>query len=50
MNPLLAAPLLKLALNPFLYEMANIREFSSWCHQNKPEEATERAKDACEWQ
>ena len=21
-------------LNPFLYEMANIREFASWCHQN----------------
>ena len=34
-------------LNPFLYEMANIREFSSWCHQNAPEEATERAKDFC---
>jgi heterodisulfide reductase subunit A len=33
-------------LNSFLYEMANIREFSSWCHQNQPEAATERAKDA----
>ncbi len=33
-------------LNSFLYEMANIREFASWCHQNQPEEATERAKDA----
>ncbi len=33
-------------LNSFLYEMANIREFSSWCHQNHPEEATERAKDS----
>jgi heterodisulfide reductase subunit A len=33
-------------LNPFLYEMANIREFSSWCHPSKPKEATERAKDA----
>ena len=32
-------------LNSFLYEMANIREFSSWCHQNNPKEATERAKD-----
>jgi heterodisulfide reductase subunit A len=32
-------------LNPFLYEMANIREFSSWCHQNDPAAATERAKD-----
>ena len=33
-------------LNPFLYEMANIREFSSWCHPSTPEAATERAKDA----
>ena len=33
-------------LNSFLYEMANIREFSSWCHQNDPLKATERAKDA----
>lgn len=33
-------------LNPFLYEMANIREFASWCHSNNPKEATERAKDA----
>lgn len=32
-------------LNPFLYEMANIREFSSWCHQGTPEEATEKAKE-----
>ncbi len=32
-------------LNPFLYEMANIREFSSWCHQTDPAAATERAKD-----
>jgi heterodisulfide reductase subunit A len=33
-------------LNPFLYEMANIREFASWCHPNTPQEATERAKDS----
>jgi len=32
-------------LNPFLYEMANIREFASWCHQSDPKAATERAKD-----
>ena len=32
-------------LNPFLYEMANIREFSSWCHQDVPKEATEKAKE-----
>lgn len=32
-------------LNPFVYEMANIREFSSWCHQSTPKEATEKAKE-----
>jgi heterodisulfide reductase subunit A len=32
-------------LNPYLFEMANIREFSSWCHPNKPKEATEKAKE-----
>jgi heterodisulfide reductase subunit A len=32
-------------LNPFLFEMANIREFSSWCHPSTPKEATEKAKD-----
>jgi len=32
-------------LNPFLFEMANIREFSSWCHPSTPKDATEKAKD-----
>ncbi|MCK4424419.1 CoB--CoM heterodisulfide reductase iron-sulfur subunit A family protein, partial [Candidatus Bathyarchaeota archaeon] len=32
-------------LNPFLFEMANIREFCSWCHSSTPKEATEKAKD-----
>jgi len=32
-------------LNPFVFEMANIREFSSWCHPSTPKEATEKAKD-----
>ncbi|MCK4477123.1 hydrogenase iron-sulfur subunit [Candidatus Bathyarchaeota archaeon] len=32
-------------LNPFLFEMANIREFSSWCHPSTPEKATEKAKE-----
>ena len=32
-------------LNPYLFEMANIREFSSWCHSSMPKEATEKAKD-----
>jgi heterodisulfide reductase subunit A len=32
-------------LNPWLFEMANIREFASYCHQTTPAEATEKAKD-----
>ncbi len=32
-------------LNPYLFEMANIREHCSWCHPNRPEEATLKAKD-----
>ena len=32
-------------LNPFLFEMANIREFCSWCHPSVPEKAMEKAKD-----
>lgn len=32
-------------LNPYFFEMANIREFSSWIHSSNPKEATEKAKD-----
>jgi len=32
-------------LNPFFFEMANIREHSSWAHPSTPEEATEKAKE-----
>jgi heterodisulfide reductase subunit A len=32
-------------LNPWLFEMANIREFSSYCHKNTPREANEKAKE-----
>jgi len=32
-------------LNPYFFEMANIREFSSWCHPSTPKEATEKAKE-----
>ena len=32
-------------LSPFVCEIANIREFSSWCHPSTPEEATKKAKD-----
>ena len=32
-------------LNPFLFEMANIREHCSWAHPSKKKEATEKAKE-----
>ncbi|MBX5326809.1 MAG: hydrogenase iron-sulfur subunit [Candidatus Bathyarchaeia archaeon] len=32
-------------LNPFFFEMANIREFDSWCHGSMPKEATEKGKE-----
>ncbi|MFX0091135.1 MAG: hydrogenase iron-sulfur subunit [Candidatus Hodarchaeota archaeon] len=32
-------------LNPYLFEMANIREHVSWVHGEYPEEATTKAKD-----
>lgn len=32
-------------LNPYLLEMANIREHVSWVHQGQKREATEKAKD-----
>ncbi len=35
-------------LNPYLFEMANIRDQCSWIHMNEPEEATEKAKDLVE--
>lgn len=32
-------------LNPFLFEMANIREHCSWVHMKEPAKATEKAMD-----
>jgi len=32
-------------LNPYLFEMANIRDQCSWAHMHEPEAATEKAKD-----
>ena len=32
-------------LNPYLFEMVNIREHCSWVHQGEKEAATEKAKD-----
>jgi len=35
-------------LNPYLFEMANIREHCSWVHSKEPEKATEKAKTLVE--
>jgi heterodisulfide reductase subunit A len=32
-------------LNPYLFEMANIREHCSWVHSKEPEKATKKAED-----
>ena len=32
-------------LNPYLFEMVNIRDQCSWVHHHEPEEATEKAKE-----
>lgn len=32
-------------LNPYLFDMANIREHASWVHMNEPQRATEKAKE-----
>ena len=45
-EPTFRAAAQAVGLNPYLVEMANIREHGSWVHQNEPEAATERAKDA----
>ncbi len=44
-QPLFQETLKNAGLNPFLFEMANIREHDSWAHQHAPELATEKAKD-----
>ncbi len=32
-------------LNPYLFEMANIRDQNTWVHMREPEKATQKAKD-----
>jgi heterodisulfide reductase subunit A len=43
--PLFQGVMREAGLNPYLYEHVNIREHSSWVHRDRPEEATEKAKD-----
>ena len=44
-EPLFRNTLKEGGLNPYLFELANIREQDSWVHQGEPEAATEKAKD-----
>ncbi|MFO8020198.1 MAG: FAD-dependent oxidoreductase [Promethearchaeia archaeon] len=44
-EPLFQNTLREAGLNPFLFELVNIRDQDSWVHQDEPEAATEKAKD-----
>ncbi len=44
-EPLFQSMLREAGLNPYLFEMANIRDQCSWVHMNVPDMATDKAKD-----
>jgi heterodisulfide reductase subunit A len=44
-EPLFRTACKEAGLNPYLFEMANIREHVSWVHSHEPQKATEKAKD-----
>jgi heterodisulfide reductase subunit A len=44
-EPIFQDTLREAGLNPFLFEMANIRDQASWVHHDEPEKATAKAKD-----
>jgi heterodisulfide reductase subunit A len=44
-EPLFQNTLQEAGLNPYLFEMANIRDQCSWVHMHEPESATEKSKD-----
>ncbi len=43
-EPTFRACVSEAGLNPFLFEMVNLREHVSWAHMHEPERATEKAK------
>ncbi len=43
-EPLFRDTLREAGLNPYLFEMANIRDQCSWVHMHQPQEATRKAK------
>ncbi len=44
-EPLFRGACADAGLNPYLFELANIREHCSWVHMREPDKATEKAKD-----
>ena len=44
-EPLFRDTIREVGLNPYLFEMANIRDQCSWVHMNQKKEATEKAKE-----
>jgi heterodisulfide reductase subunit A-like polyferredoxin len=44
-EPLFRNTLAEAGLNPYLFEMANIRDQCSWVHMHEPEKATQKSKD-----
>ncbi|MEM2319985.1 MAG: CoB--CoM heterodisulfide reductase iron-sulfur subunit A family protein [Candidatus Bathyarchaeia archaeon] len=44
-EPLFRETIREAGLNPYLFEMANIRDQCSWVHMHEPDKATEKAKD-----
>lgn len=45
LEPLFRATCEEAGLNPYLFEMANIREHCSWVHSREPQKATEKSMD-----
>jgi heterodisulfide reductase subunit A len=44
-QPLFQNTVREAGLNPYLFEMANIRDQCSWVHMHEPKKATQKAKD-----
>ena len=44
-EPLFQETIHEVGLNPYLFELANIRDQCSWVHMQLPAEATEKSKD-----
>ncbi|MHA1733650.1 MAG: FAD-dependent oxidoreductase [Promethearchaeota archaeon] len=44
-EPLFRETLREAGVNPYLFELVNIRDQDSWVHMNEPEEATQKACD-----